>query len=32
MFLMKAQITRKKIDLPKSFFVIYVRAIARSST
>ena len=29
--LIKAQITRKKINLPKSFFVNYVRACARSS-
>ena len=30
-FLMKAQITRKKINLPKLFFVNYVRAGARCS-
>ena len=31
MFLMKEQVIRKKINLPKSFFMNYVRTSARSS-
>ena len=31
MFLVKAQITRKGINLPSSFFVNYVRASVRNS-